>query len=145
MVVLDASMLLLFLRPGVAVPADRSGEPVEYAKERIEFLIQALEKTGTKIAIPTPALSEVLVRAVRRRIVARLPPAVLETDPVSTPEDLVRPPHELLGTPLGNRIIYGSFAYSTVNCLHEEICLHVCNYVKPRKLRHGLRSALAYA
>lgn len=63
MVVLDSSMLMLFLRPGAGVPTDASGQPVTDPKGRVEFLIEKLEDTRTKIAIPTPALSEVLIRA----------------------------------------------------------------------------------
>lgn len=63
MVVLDATMLMLFFRPDAGVPTDTSGETVSKPKERVEFLIDELDKTGTRIAIPTPALSEVLIRA----------------------------------------------------------------------------------
>ena len=64
MVVLDASVLLLLLRPEAGVPIDpATGEPVPMARERIDYLIQCLEKARAKIIIPTPALSEVLVRA----------------------------------------------------------------------------------
>ena len=58
MVVIDATTLMLLLRPGTAVP-----DGVDKPKERIEFLVQRLQKEDTKIIIPTPALSEVLVRA----------------------------------------------------------------------------------
>jgi predicted nucleic acid-binding protein len=47
MVVIDATMLLLMLRP----------------KDRIDYLVQQLDKAKTKIIIPTPALGEALVRA----------------------------------------------------------------------------------
>ena len=63
MVVIDASVLLLLLRPGTAVPADVNGLPVDKPKERIEFLISQLQKAREKIVIPSPALSEALVRA----------------------------------------------------------------------------------
>src|SRR5690242_5862919 len=62
MVVFDATILLPFLSPAVAVPKDPStGEQIEFFKERIDFLIQQLDASRTKIIIPTPALSEVLV------------------------------------------------------------------------------------
>lgn len=63
MVVIDATMLLLLLRPGTKPPTDGEGVPVDKCKERIEFLIQKLQKAKEKIIIPTPALSEALVRA----------------------------------------------------------------------------------
>lgn len=63
MVVIDATNLLLMLRPGTPVPAGADGLPVEKAKERIEYLIARLDKEKTKVIIPTPALSEALVRA----------------------------------------------------------------------------------
>lgn len=63
MVVIDATTLLLLLRPGTPVPAGPSGIPIDSPKERIEFLIQRLHKARDKIVIPTPALSEALVDA----------------------------------------------------------------------------------
>jgi hypothetical protein len=63
MVVIDATMLLLLLRPGTKAPTDAQGVPIEKCKERIEFLIQKLQREKSKIIIPTPALSETLVRA----------------------------------------------------------------------------------
>lgn len=63
MEVIDANMLLLLLRPGTPVPKDSSGVTIEKAKERIEYLTAKLDKAKTKLVIPTPALSEALVRA----------------------------------------------------------------------------------
>jgi predicted nucleic acid-binding protein len=64
MVVFDATTLLLLLSPEVSLPIDPvTQRQVKYAKERLDFLLQELEKSRTKIIIPTPALSEVLVRA----------------------------------------------------------------------------------
>ena len=37
--------------------------PITRVKERIDYLVKRLEKERTKIIVPTPALSEVLVRA----------------------------------------------------------------------------------
>ena len=37
--------------------------PVDGFRERIDYLIERLEKDRTKIIVPTPALSEILVRA----------------------------------------------------------------------------------
>jgi hypothetical protein len=63
MVVVDATMLLLLFRPATRVPPDPSGKPLTAARQRVEFLIQELEKSGTKVIIPTPVLSEILVSA----------------------------------------------------------------------------------
>jgi hypothetical protein len=56
MVVLDASILLFLLD-------ENTKSSVPNAKERVEYLIDTLSKTGEKIIIPTPALSECLVYA----------------------------------------------------------------------------------
>ncbi len=63
MVVIDATMLLLMLRPGTPVPSGSNGLPVDRPKDRIDYLVQQLDKAKTKIIIPTPALGEALVRA----------------------------------------------------------------------------------
>lgn len=63
MVVFDATMLLLFLRPNSGQPRNSSGAPIAQVQQRIAHLLQRLERTRTRIVIPTPALSEVLVRA----------------------------------------------------------------------------------
>lgn len=73
MVVIDATIILLLLRPGILVPLGSDGVAIEHPKERIEHLVSELERAKTKIIIPTPALSEVLVRAVAsQQIVDRL-------------------------------------------------------------------------
>lgn len=63
MVVIDATMLMLLVRPGTPVPVAPGGLPVEKPKERIELLIEKLQRARSKLIIPAPALSEVLVRA----------------------------------------------------------------------------------
>jgi hypothetical protein len=64
MVVFDSTTLLLLLSPTVPAPVDpMTQKPVAYARERIDYLVKELEKSRTKIIIPTPALSEILVRA----------------------------------------------------------------------------------
>lgn len=64
MVVFDATLLLLLLRPNAGRPAaDSSGNPIAGIQERLNYLIQRLERLRTRIIIPTPALSEVLVHA----------------------------------------------------------------------------------
>lgn len=64
MVVFDATMLLLLLRPGISPPLDPvTGEPVEQAETRLAHHVANLEMSKTRVIIPTPALSELLVRA----------------------------------------------------------------------------------
>ncbi len=64
MVVLDATMLMLLMRPDVPAPPDpATGNPVDNAKDRIDYLVQRLDESGSRIIVPTPALSEILVRA----------------------------------------------------------------------------------
>lgn len=63
MVVFDATTLLLLLAPDTSVPRDANGKPVSFARERIDGLVADLSKRKVKIVIPTPALSEALVRA----------------------------------------------------------------------------------
>jgi predicted nucleic acid-binding protein len=63
MVGLDASVLTLFLNPDAKAPNDpATNTPVVRAHERVNYLISRLEAAGSQIIIPTPALSEVLVR-----------------------------------------------------------------------------------
>jgi monoamine oxidase len=63
MVVFDATILMLMLRPNSGRPLDFSGQPITQVSERIAHLVQSLEKSRTRIIVPTPALSEVLVRS----------------------------------------------------------------------------------
>lgn len=63
-VAFDASILLPLLNPSVQGPIDPvTGKNLESCRERIDYLIQSLEDNRTKIIIPTPALSEILVYA----------------------------------------------------------------------------------
>lgn len=63
MVVFDTTALSLLLRPGARAPLDpTTGVPVAYARERLEALVQALEKARTVVIIPAPVLSELLIR-----------------------------------------------------------------------------------
>ena len=63
MILFDATTLLVMLSPETAVPKDLSGKVIPYARERLDGLVVELEQRRTKIIIPTPALSEALVRA----------------------------------------------------------------------------------
>jgi len=65
-VALDADFLLLVLDPGAKAPNDPTTQrPLDRAKERIEFLITKLGAAKTRIVLPTPVLSEILIRAGR--------------------------------------------------------------------------------
>ncbi|MBC6402622.1 MAG: type II toxin-antitoxin system VapC family toxin [Hyphomonadaceae bacterium] len=64
MVVFDSSVLLLVLYPAARPPNDPdTGQPLEKAAERIEYLIEKLTIDKEQILVPTPVLSEVLVHA----------------------------------------------------------------------------------
>jgi len=64
MVVFDATILLALLWPDGPPPLDpTTNHRVIGFRERIDFLVQQLERQRTKIIIPTPALSEILVRS----------------------------------------------------------------------------------
>lgn len=64
MVLFDNTFLCLLLHPSAKPPLDpKTRRPVENAKERIEYLVQSLEKDRQKIVIPTPVLAEFLVLA----------------------------------------------------------------------------------
>jgi len=55
MVLFDATALLYVLDPEAKAPIDpETGEPVSRVKNRIEFLIDELEKQKEKIIVPTP-------------------------------------------------------------------------------------------
>ncbi|MDP2732092.1 MAG: hypothetical protein Q8O63_03120 [Hoeflea sp.] len=62
MVVIDATTLMLLLQPDARKPSGPNGVEIDRPVERIQFLVERLGKARTKIIIPTPALSEVLVR-----------------------------------------------------------------------------------
>ncbi len=64
-VALDTTFLLYIFAPigHVGTPLDAGGKPLEFAKERVSALVEDWEKTGAKIIVSTPALSEVMVRA----------------------------------------------------------------------------------
>lgn len=64
MVVFDSTILLPMLWPEVPPPANPdTGEPVSQFRERIDHLVANLERGRSKIIIPTPVLSEILVHA----------------------------------------------------------------------------------
>ena len=63
MVVFDATILMLLFRPDVpARVTDSKGKPIDYVRERVTYLVKTLEGIKSRIVIPTPVLSEILVR-----------------------------------------------------------------------------------
>jgi predicted nucleic acid-binding protein len=63
-VLFDTSVLILALQPNAKPPLDPSTDkPVEHAKQRVEYLVKMLSKAKTKVIIPSPVLSELLVGA----------------------------------------------------------------------------------
>ncbi len=64
MILLDATTLLLLIDPSAKPPKDPStGKPLEKCKERIEYLLETLNGTGSQVLLPTPIIAEILVRA----------------------------------------------------------------------------------
>jgi predicted nucleic acid-binding protein len=64
MVVFDTTVLSLLLRPGSRAPLNiTTGAPVVYARERLETLVESLQKTRTAVLIPAPVLTELLIKA----------------------------------------------------------------------------------
>ncbi|MBD7942145.1 PIN domain-containing protein [Brevundimonas guildfordensis] len=63
-VAFDASMLVYVVTPDAPAPIDpTTGKPVERCGERIDHLLTTLQQSGARVIIPTPALAEVLVKA----------------------------------------------------------------------------------
>jgi len=63
-VAFDTSILLLTIHPEAGCPTDpKTGKALEYAKQRVDYLIRKLEENHSKVVIPAPALSELLVHA----------------------------------------------------------------------------------
>lgn len=62
MVVIDATVLLLLVDPSSSPPLDPStNQPLTECQARIELLVKMLSESKTRILIPSPVLSEVLV------------------------------------------------------------------------------------
>ncbi|MBF0379802.1 MAG: hypothetical protein HQL69_02220 [Magnetococcales bacterium] len=64
MVLFDTSILIFLTQPYAKVLNDPvTGEPVSNPGERVDYLIKRLNKSKERIIIPTPALTEYLVKA----------------------------------------------------------------------------------
>jgi hypothetical protein len=63
MALFDNTFLCLLFHPEAKPPNDASGKPVSRCRERIDQLVSELEANHSKIIIPTPALTELLVLA----------------------------------------------------------------------------------
>ena len=66
MIVFDSTTLSLLLLPNAAIPTGRNNKPIKYAKERLESLISQIAQSGESIIIPTPVLSEFLVKSIEK-------------------------------------------------------------------------------
>jgi len=63
-VLFDTSVLLLAIYPDAKPPVDpATDQPVEFAKQRVEYLIRSLSKERSKVIIPSPVLTEMLFHA----------------------------------------------------------------------------------
>jgi predicted nucleic acid-binding protein len=62
MIVFDTTTMSLAFVPGSTVTDRSTNKPVLHAKERIDLLIETLAQNKTQIIIPTPVLSELLVK-----------------------------------------------------------------------------------
>ncbi len=63
-VVVDTSMLIMLFDDAASPPVDRvTRQPIEHCRDRIQHFINTYGKTkGNRIVVPTPAISEFLVR-----------------------------------------------------------------------------------
>ena len=64
MVVFDATYVVPLITPSLKTPPrDEHNNPIPHYRERLEGLVARLDESRTKIILPSPALSEVLIRA----------------------------------------------------------------------------------
>lgn len=67
-VVLDTSVLVFLINPGAPAPLDpATGECVSHCRERIEGLLEDFDASGVQLVVPTPVLSELLIRSGNRQ------------------------------------------------------------------------------
>lgn len=61
MIAIDANILIYLIQPDASPPLDpATGMPLKHCQERILYLTNQLAKAGTRLILPTPALSEAL-------------------------------------------------------------------------------------
>ena len=64
MICIDNTLLVLLFHPDAKAPDDpNTNQPIERLRDRLDFLIETWKEKREKIIIPTPALSEFLVKA----------------------------------------------------------------------------------
>lgn len=61
MIALDTTALSLLFVPN-ATGNTKGGTPIKYAKERMEYLVERISRENGLILIPTPSLSEIIVK-----------------------------------------------------------------------------------
>ncbi len=62
-IAIDASVLLHLIEPTLSAPPGPDGTVPERCQDRLNFFIEQSSKNGDRLLIPTPALSEALVKA----------------------------------------------------------------------------------
>ena len=78
-VAFDASILIYVIDEQAKPPADpATGKPVDRCHERVTHLLETLQQENTKIVIPTPALAEALVRALKNPLILIIPNEINE-------------------------------------------------------------------
>jgi hypothetical protein len=67
MIALDTTALSLLFVPN-ASGNTKGGTPIKHARERMDFLVERVSREGGLILIPTPSLSELIVKIERSKI-----------------------------------------------------------------------------
>ncbi len=62
-VAVDSSILLHLIDPALPVPVGSDGVVPDRCRERLDYLIDQMSKNNERLIVPTPVLSEVLVKA----------------------------------------------------------------------------------
>jgi len=62
MIAFDTTALSLLVIPNATVNSSLTKKPIKHARERLDALIERIAMDGDTILIPTPVLSEVLVK-----------------------------------------------------------------------------------
>lgn len=68
MIALDTTSLSLLFIPGATVSRSGSTVPIKLAKERLDALVETIAGSNDQILIPTPVLSEIMVRITPNQI-----------------------------------------------------------------------------